>query len=773
MADLTRDQLVEAAKKKWEREQLIEAAKAKWASENSEPEEDISGAVETGARGLAEGMTLGLSEPVISSANAVIGNLIDAGFDSEGIKDFLSKAVDRNEISNHYDQDVDRRRGLKKEYPYVQAGTEIVGAIASPANKALGAVGKAAGMATEALPGYKALQGTKELGGVVGAATGVPRALARTAKAGTQGAAVVTAAEGAKRLIEGTTGFIKPEDQNASMAELAAFGGKVGSGMHAGIGTAKAAFQVGGKVGQGILAAIGGVKPEIIKDYLKKGSATRDALSPEDAKVILDEAISNVHETVKGKRNNLVDEVISSLERLKQSVNKQSEEAYEILEKYPDKEIHLPNMKRNITLEKKSLQPIPGKPPIGSASKAAVAKLDGYREVFDQYPKKITLSQAKMILQQMDHDIKEVTNAGGYGTPSENAIRSIRYSLDSAVKKLVPEYERKMIGVADDTRALVRLSEKFGTPEKVMSKIDRFKSPSGDIEFQALQELERRSAQGVNRFGEPLEDQVGLFHNPNPLSGAVEGIHEAKPIMRLNPDTTQSFMQSIFHGSIQRKQTLQLLSRLEDQDLVSLVENTGIKDAFTKQFNAGSANINFWTVLGSAATGAGPGVMSGNPYVAGAGAVLGALVKFYGPSTTKMILDGVSQIKGAPTVRKIDQYLSRVPKEVRDDLKLQLMRAAGVGEDQNDPVVIPSYEYKQTLFDIDGAKNLNNIEKAKAIDSLNRSGKVDSKYLNKVIVDQGIDQAHNKQISYEEKNNTTPVERVNIDDVVNSIRTRR
>lgn len=45
--------------------------------------------LETAARSALEGATFGVSEPILSGVNATIGNLIDAGFDAESLKDFF------------------------------------------------------------------------------------------------------------------------------------------------------------------------------------------------------------------------------------------------------------------------------------------------------------------------------------------------------------------------------------------------------------------------------------------------------------------------------------------------------------------------------------------------------------------------------------------------------------------------------------------------------------------------------------------------------------
>jgi hypothetical protein len=752
--------LVKAAEAKWEHDKLVKAAEAKWVKDHSSNSDhnDALETIETGMRGAAEGVTVGLSEPIVSSMNAFIGNLIDAGYDSDGIKDFVSKVLDKDRIEDSYGRDVDRRRDLKKEHPYAQMGGEVAGAIGSPANKVFGAVGKLAGTAaTKAIPGAEALLASKGI--MLAPARGTAKAL----KAGVEGAGMVASAEGTKRFIEGSdeAGFIQPQDQTPSMMELAGTGAKFGAGANATIGAIKGGASLIGKVAKpiakGVLAGLGGVKPEVIQEYIEKGSATRDAHSPEDAKAILDEAIYKIQEATTGKRSKFIDDVLASVERLKEKVNKGSDDAYKILDKHKDKTVKVPNMKRVITLEKKTLQPVEGVEPVGGAASAASAKLDKYRAVFDKFPKEISLRQAKMILQQLGHDMTEVEVAGGYGSPSHNAIASVRSSLDKAVKKLVPEYQQQMLTVADDTKALIQMSKKFGTPERVMSKIDRFETQGGALEKEALADLEARTM-----------GQGNLLNNNGRLSQQLETIHEAKPVMRIGK--SQNFMQSIFNrSSIENKKTLELISQLDGRDLVSLLENAGTKDAFTKQFNAGSANVNVWTVLTATAMGTASGAAVGGMAGGAAGAIIGAMVKFYGPSTTKIVLDGISRIQGAPTLRKIEKALQGVPEDLQNRIKEDLIRAVQTGAGESVPVLIPPQDYQQTLLDIDGAKNLNTIEKAKAIDSLNRTKEVNSQYMQKIMLDGGEDIPESKQLHFD-KSGESDEPNVRIEDVTQQIR---
>ena len=313
----SRDELIKQAKAKHEREQLIAQASSKWQAENAPEAEapaNVPESVETGSRSMLEGMTLGMSEPALSGANAVIGNLIDSGFDSDDLKSFLSNAVDSERIKRGFNEDVGRRRKLEAEHPVIATGSEIAGAVIPSlisGGTSLGAsgvksgatiaskLGSMAGKAVEAIPGAK---GLLEAENILGRA-------ARVGKAGVEGAAVAGGSEGVKRLVESPTGFIQDGDEQADLGDIAALGGKFGAGMRA---IPELAGMVSGGA-KGMLSALGGVKPQTIDKYLDNVDQIKSAKSIPDAKAIVDDAIAKVQDAVAGQKGDFVDEVIGAV----------------------------------------------------------------------------------------------------------------------------------------------------------------------------------------------------------------------------------------------------------------------------------------------------------------------------------------------------------------------------------------------------------------------------------------------------------------------------
>jgi hypothetical protein len=358
---------------------------------------------------------------------------------------------------------------------------------------------------------------------------------------------------------------------------------------------------------------------------------------------------------------------------------------------------------------------VAGRSTVGQTAEGAATALEHYKTQFSKLPKKITLSEAKHILQSMDDDIKYISKAGEFGSRGSNALSSVRSALDEVVKKMSPAYKTQMEQVSSDTRLISDLSDKFGTPEKIYSKMNALMGSKAPLETQALSKLEQATGTG--------------------LSKQISALQEVAPIGRMSPQSTEGFLKSIMNStSIENRKRLQLLSTLSDQDLVSMVDHTGIAEAFTKEFRAGSQHTNLWSIIGLAAIGGVTGDSLGGGMGASAGAVLGALTTKFGPAATRKILDGYSKMRGIPTVAKISHAMANVPPEIRKQLEVDLARSVSI-YNGNTPVPIAKEDRKQTLLDIDRSNGLNAIEKAKAMNSLNRGGTIDSDYMRKLITD--------------------------------------
>jgi hypothetical protein len=228
----------------------------------------------TGSRSFLEGMTLGLSEPVIGGINAGIQTAFGEG-KGDGV-------IER--LKSNYSQDVADRRESKARNPYTDLGGQLTGAFLPAvatmgetalvnAGKMAPTVGKAAGVGKALdVGGNVAKFATKGAGAAIDAA--VPGMLAKAtnpvirgagavARAGIEGGTAALASEGIRQNVLEGTGYMK-EGEAPSLAESAMTGAKWGAGLAALPQGYKAAKYMAKK---GMSVALG-PKVETIDKYL-------------------------------------------------------------------------------------------------------------------------------------------------------------------------------------------------------------------------------------------------------------------------------------------------------------------------------------------------------------------------------------------------------------------------------------------------------------------------------------------------------------------------
>ena len=848
----TRQELIDLAQKKFQREQLISQAQEKWKAENLkqvQPEPIGAEKIETAARSALEGAFFGVSEPAISRVNSVIGNLIDSGFEAEGLKDFFSKSIDSVRLEKEYKRDVARRRGLESQLPEIALASEIAGALVSPIGlgKGVATAGKAAVAGVE-----RALAPVLEVAPVTKL---LPEALAKAGKRIAEASATGVAGEALKQAAEVPTGFIKPEER----LDL----GQVGTSTAALTGALETIPLVGKAMKAGgakALSAFGGVKEKVIKDYLKKTEpmlpVTTEALKDQ-----VDNAVARVQAGLVEQRKQGADDLLTAVKALKDKVIQGSKESYEILEQagiskpkqfkdfkfdIDDDQISMRSkgveiigrdigpeyqsfletskelpFKKVLVLEDINVKPqFQGKgigtkavqvfeekakelgfdaivlnaSPTGTNKKAeklddlirfykklgfktfgkketenqlmtkafGLSKIEGplktlnassilkdidaqinaqkaktgdilltpLREsvaakledlkgrvtsLVDQIGPKFDLATGKQVIQSLDEITEYAVAEGQFSSRLDQALKSIRSNLNQQLRTLSPEYAKKMDEVAKDTRLLELALDTFGTEQKALS---------------GLQTLAVGKNPRINELANQLESATGVK-----IARGVQAIKKTIPVEKLDPKTTQSFLKSVMSGrSIESKKTLSLLSQLADEDLTKLAEDAAMTQEFEKLTMNGSRDVNFWKEMlgGATAAGAVGGTFLGGPGGAMVGAGIGYLVKTFGAPTTKKILDGMIQIQGIPTVKKLNSALSEVTPAVKNDLINGFIRANTVSMEKDEPQKV-RFTPEQAVQVSDELKSskLDSVTKAKAINSLKNNQEVDTQVLKK------------------------------------------
>jgi hypothetical protein len=669
--------------------------------------------IETGVRSALESATLGVSEPAISGVNAVIGNLIESGFEAEGLKDFLSKSVDTARIQKEYERDVQRRRQLEQAAPGVALTGAIAGAL-SPAGPAA-ALGRAAkavvGGAKLAVPGAQALA---RLPGAAPIGSIVEKAL----EAGLTGAGQI----GAQQAVEQATGFMEPEEA-VPVSDIAK--------ASAGIGGALATIPVVGRAvkagGAKALSAFGGVSEKTIKKYMAR-EAPLLPITEEALKDTVDAAVSRVQDGIRETRKQAADDLMVAVRKLKENIIQGSKESFDILEKEGvskaggKKVIRAQSIRDEIEKQISAQRPKGGDVLLNELRESVVNKLNDLKDRFNAFSaeigEEIDLVSAKELIKSLDEVTEFAKSEGQFSSRLDQSLSSIRSSINKQLRSLSPAYAKKMDQISEQAGLLNEVSDLFGTEKAALSN---------------LQTLAVGKNPRVTALANRLEDLSGIK-----ISRGLQAIKSTAPVERLDPKTTQAFLKTAMSGrSIEARRTLDLLSQLADEDLVKLADDAALSAEFSKVVQNGSRDVNFWKEVlggGTALGGVTGGALAG-PGGALVGASVGYMVKTFGAPATKVILDGLKTVQGIPTVAKLNSALSEVPPKAREQLVQGFIRANAVGMAKDEPqqVMIPA-ESRQTAIDEIQQSQLDSVSKAKAVQSLRATGKVDLKILKKHIL---------------------------------------
>lgn len=680
---------MESELKRLEMEEELARLEAEEAAEQSVAAgPGVAEKIETAGRSVIEGVFAGASEPAISKINAVLGNLISSGYDADSLKDFFSKSVDAARIEKEYESDVERRRGLEKALPGYAISGEVVGAMApfgAPAKIAKAAAGAVKGLAK--IPAV----GSIIAGGAEAALGGL-------------------GAEGLKQAVQVPTGVMAP-GEGPALGEVAETGAKLG----AGISAIPVVGRAIGAAAPRVMSAFGGVSPKIISDYLKR-EAPLEPVTSEKLQEAVTIAAQNVQDTLMDLRSTTADSLVTSVQALKEQVIQGSQDAFAILEAEGAK-------RGGMTLPFKTIQDSISKS-ISDLRKGAEAltpvreKAAGYlEELMSRFATRadakgrIDLTTAKEMIQAIDEVKAYSTQAGEFSSSLDRALGSLRRAIDEPLKS-IPAYRQKMDEVSNATRLLAQANDYFGSADKAFRNVERLvvgKDPY------------------LTATAKRLEDMTGVQINLG-----LDSIRTLRPVQTLMPDNTETFVKAVMSGKSATAGTkLQILSKMADEDLVSLANKATTTKEFEKLVQNGSRDVNFWKeVLGVASTlGAAGGVMAG-PVGGATGAVIGYMVKTYGAPATKLILDGMIKVRGLPTVQKLDRALSSVPPEAKQDLMNGFIRANILRLDPSEPQTI-TLEPQQASEVYNEIKNsdLDAVSKANAMRSLSQDGTIQTRVM--------------------------------------------
>lgn len=654
---------------------------------------------ETFARSVAEGVTAGASEPVVSGATAVIGELIDRGFDPDLLKQFWSVSVDRAAIERigqpvmaKYEADIARRKALEAEFAKTALAGEVLGAmtpIGAPAR-----IAKAAGGAVKGLSAIPAV------GGI--------------AKGAAEAALGGVASEALKQTVQEATGVMEP-GEGPALGDVAALGGKLGAGIAAVPVVGKALAAAAPRV----MSAFGGVPPQVISDYLKR-AAPSESVSSGRMREAVDVAAQNMQDALLQNRTQTADDLMAAVTALKQKVIAGSEEAFNILEAVSatNKKAFVPFQAIQKTVNQSINELRRGAEALTPIRETAASYMENLLERFQTRAVKgrIDLVTAKEMIQAIDEVKKVATSAGQFSGSLDVALGALRSTIDKSVKMQVPQYGEKMLEVAANTRLLGVANDFFGEGKKALSNVERLVIGTDPYLASAAKQLEEVT--GVQ------------------ISKGIESVKTLKPARSIMPDNTETFVKAVLGGKSPRaQQQLRVLADFTEENLLQLSENAQLTRQFGSLVQNGSRDVVFWKeLLGATA----PYVAAGTAFGGPLGAVVGFMVKTYGAPATKIVLDGMLRVKGLPTVRKIEQALSNAPEPVRRDLMNGFIRANILRMDPSEPqtMLVDPSEVPGLYQEIKNS-DLDAVTKANSMRSLSQDGSIPVSVVKKLMANMG------------------------------------
>jgi hypothetical protein len=477
----------------------------------------------------------------------------------------------------------------------------------------------------------------------------------------------------------------------------------------------------------------------------------------------------------------LADDITGAVDELKDTLVRESDRATELLSapENAGKSIRKGDLVKQVddAIEGLKVEGEAGeRVPVSETAELAISRLGKVKERFSKLKEEIPLSQAKEITKQLDKDINFLESAGAFhDDPSNASLAGIRHYLREEAGKLVPEYDRAMKEIVAPLAQLrSEASKRFGKRASVLSKLSRIDSDALQVDREVLdavgeatgrnfrQPLEQfRAAQAQLTGGgraamesalpeaqalakaealktsamQPgaeaweVENAMRLSQEAKAMQAAADNERAARAVFdeirMLTTGKVESRVNSMMRGNDREvRKAFTTLSKLTDTDFEGLIEKARLQKAFSGEFRIGSRNVNLWAILSIAGTVASGGLgLAPLAAAASTGAMIGGLVDRFGPQMTRKVLEFYAGVQGVPTVQKI--LRSTLPETVKHELIRDLTTFAIVGDrDPSASVIVPADVRRQTRYDIRNAPNLDNNEKAKMLDALNRRGEL-------------------------------------------------
>jgi len=604
-------------------------------------------------------------------------------------------------------------------------------------------VGEIAGLVTPAGPAGALARA----GGAAVRATRAGRAAAELPVVGRVAGPAVQAVgeEAALSAAEVATGKVTPEEAITRLPLAAGAGAILPAAGIAFRGVTRGIKEIG----IGTLATITGTRRKSIKELFKRADEVVDV---EDIDIIKEKAKNAIEKLRSSKEETIQEiavEVSESIDQASQALSNQSSEAFDILSK-SGKTFKLQDVLSSMNRASKALTGRSGLAVSNARSKLKnfVDDVQATKAVDDNG--EITAVQLKEIIQDLDSEIGEVSIAmGGKPTRTESTLFAARKNIDNFLKSPktgVPKYAEIMSSVSSQTRWIKEISKELGTPKKVLSAVERAGKPIKSEADRKLLDIAAKNNISLDRV-QKAKEVTDFFQSWNDLNFSDR-------FGRLVSRTTE-----------QNKKILLTLENVSDTKFAAMADRLRLLSEFDQELlRASSENVNLWTFLTAGSLLGLGGGATGVGFGGAGGAMLGIMIRRFGPRTAKNMILGVAKIKGIPTVRKINNLID-IPPEGRKFLADSFKRSF-TREDEN-PVEIPLEKRAEMRREIEISDSITNIEKAQMLRDLNDTSRV--KNIDKLIFSGEKIEPKTPERFFRKK--STPVRRM--DEVTDFVENRR
>ena len=166
---------------------------------------------------------------------------------------------------------------------------------------------------------------------------------------------------------------------------------------------------------------------------------------------------------------------------------------------------------------------------------------------------------------------------------------------------------------------------------------------------------------------------------------------------------------------------LENLSKASGKDFGQMIDDLRVAEGFSKEFTQGSRRVNMFGAIGAGIYGTVTGDPVAMAVAGGLGAAAGGMMDRFGGKVAQKVLDFAINVRGWPTVQKVNQALSDLSPEVRNYVLQDVVRSASLIK--NETIRI-SESQRQAIYQDIKTSDLDAVSKSKALEQMNKTGTV-------------------------------------------------